>query len=151
MTRDEVWFLDTSVLLTATDRSRSHHAAASHLLEESAAGRTRIAVNGQVFREYLVVATREADQNGLGLCASDALDNVAEFRRIALFLDETGRVSAALCELARTHGLTGKRIHDANIVATMGVHGVSILVTDNTSDFAGFPGITVRTLDAESV
>ena len=42
-----------------------------------------------------------------------------------------------------THNLRGKRIHDANIVATMAVHGIHILLTQNGADFAPFNDIAI--------
>ena len=36
---------------------------------------------------------------------------------------------------------TGKKLHDANIVATMQEHGLTRLVTGNPADFRWFEGI----------
>lgn len=36
---------------------------------------------------------------------------------------------------------TGKQIHDANVVATMLVHGIETLVTGNRADFTRFEGM----------
>ena len=83
------------------------------------------AASGQVLREYLVVATRPAEVNGLGLSVPDALANVDEFARHLDLYDETVAVSTRLRQLALDHDLRGKRLHDANIVATMSVHGIS--------------------------
>ncbi len=138
----DILFLDTCVLLTATVESRQHHQHAQRLL--LASGRTGIhfATTGQIMREYLVVATRPLEANGLGLTPPQALTNVAEFRRRLVFFDETELVAHNLTELVRTHQLKGKRIHDANVVATMLAHGITRLVTENIGDFAPFTDIT---------
>ena len=135
-------FVDTNVLLTATDDSRELHSEATQLLEVSSQD-LRLAASGQVVREYLVVATRPIENNGLGLDVQDAEANVNEFlRRLELF-DETEEVSRRLRQLAITHCLRGKRLHDANIVATMAVHGIFTLVTQNGRDFMPFEDIAI--------
>jgi hypothetical protein len=39
--------------------------------------------------------------------------------------------------------VSGKKAHDARLVAAMLAHGLSRLLTFNVSDFARYPGITV--------
>jgi predicted nucleic acid-binding protein len=58
--------LDTNVLLAATNESRAEHRDALKVLNEWAAGHIDLCTSGQVLREYLSVATRSAEQNGLG-------------------------------------------------------------------------------------
>ena len=53
----EILFVDTNVLLTATDELRPHHQAAQRLIAESGARGVHLAVSGQILREYLVDAT----------------------------------------------------------------------------------------------
>jgi len=137
----EVLFVDTNVLLTATDCSRRHHLAAQHLFGAAARSCFHLAMSGQIIREYLVVATRPLEVNGLGLSTGDALRNVEEFQRRLAVYDETEAVSNRLCQLVRDTQLQGKRIHDANIAATMLTHGMSKLVTEDSGDFANFAGI----------
>ena len=139
----DILFIDTNVFLTATDESRPQHWHATQLLGRSARHHLRLAISGQILREYLVVATRPVDVNGLGLDVRDATANVNEFLRRLDFYDETETVSEQLCRLARIHDLRGKRIHDANIVATMMTHGIRALVTQNPEDFAPFDEITI--------
>lgn len=136
-------FVDTNVLLTATDESRPHHTAARRLITESGAAGLHLAVSGQVLREYLVVATRPADANGLGLDTRDAIGNVKAFLRYLRLYEETRATAGRLRQLGLTHDLRGKRFHDANIAATMSVHGIRFLVTGNISDFASFADIEV--------
>ncbi len=143
----ETCFLDTNILLTATDESRDHHGAARRLIASGLAGGERMATSGQVLREYLVVATRPVDRNGLGLPVAAALANVEQFTRRLMFCDETEAVSKRLRELVRAHRIEGKAVHDANIVATMSARGIRVLVTGNPDDFARFPEVRTVTLE----
>ncbi len=46
-----------------------------------------------------------------------------------------------LIELIQGLDLKGRRIHDANVVATMLAHGMSLLLTENVADFSEFAAI----------
>jgi predicted nucleic acid-binding protein len=140
---DDSLFVDTNVLLTATDESRPLHSEALNLLSGITNRDKRLAASGQVVREYLVVATRPIENNGLGLSVTDAEANVTEFLRRLNLYDENEEVSRRLRQLATTHNLRGKRLHDANIVATMAVHGIHTLLTQNGADFAPFNDIAI--------
>ena len=113
------------------------------LIAESGSRGLHLAVSGQILREYLVVATRPVDVNGLGLDTRDAVANVKAFLHYVGMYEETGASADRLHQFGLTHHLRGKRFHDANIVATMSVHGIRSLVTDNVRDFACFSDIDV--------
>ena len=100
-------FVDTNVLLTATDESRALHSRAVQLLAGSVRQDLSLVASGQVVREYLVVATRPIERNGLGLSVLDAEANVNEFLRRLELYDETEEVSLRLRQLAITHSLRG--------------------------------------------
>ena len=134
----ETAFIDTNVLLCATDRSRPHHDEARSLLRVAREAGYSLALSGQIIREYLVVATRPVQANGLGMSAVESLHNVRIFTPRALLCAETETVSARLRSLIATHALSGKRIHDANVVATMVAHEIHWLITENRDDFAVF-------------
>lgn len=146
MTDDKRCCIDTNVLLASTDTSRSQHAVALAFLQEGLTGQQRIFASGQIFREYLVVATRPIEANGLGLTSSAALENIREFQSCIQLLDENTDATEQLLSLVKTHGLKGKRIHDANIAATMRAHGLTRIRTSNPHDFEPFKGIEIETL-----
>jgi predicted nucleic acid-binding protein len=141
-TETEPFFVDTNVLLDATNVRRPRHAAALRLLE----GGRELVLSAQIVREYLVVATRPPDVNGFGLEIADALENIAEVRRFVRMLPEEKPLLPALLELLRSTPCEGKAIHDALVVATMRVHRVRTLVTSNPKHFARF-GASVRVRD----
>lgn len=143
-TDDKSCFVDTNVLLAGTDESRSHRGAALAFLESGLAGEQCLFASGQIFREYLVVGTRPVEANGLGLIPAAALANIREFQSCIQLLDENTDVAERLLGLVSTHQLKGKRIHDANIVATMRAHGLARIQTNNPEDFAPFEGIEVE-------
>lgn len=107
------------------------------------AGNVSLYLNGQVLREYLVVATRKDSENGLGMKPEEALSNITEFRKCIHFLDETSGVIQRLLEMVGQHQLKGKMIHDASIAATMIDNGLVQVLTINGKDFEKFKEVKV--------
>jgi predicted nucleic acid-binding protein len=130
--------VDTNVLLSATAPSRADHEAATRVLNLWPGRGVRLCTSGQILREYLVVATRPAELNGLELDVRQACENVSSIRARARYLDETFSVFARLAELVTRLECSGKQIHDANVVATALAHDVGAIVTANVGDFARF-------------
>lgn len=130
--------LDTNVLLAATDEGRAEHRDALTVVNGWAAGHSDLCTSGQILREYLAVATRPAEKNGLGLNVLDALGNVRAIRKRTTLLPEDSRVADRLLGLLADVECRGRQVHDANLVATMLVHGVGTVVTMNLDDFARF-------------
>jgi len=130
--------LDTNVLLAATDEGRVEHESAVESLNVWPGSGVVLYTSGQILREYLAVATRPVAQNGLGMARSAAVANVRTLRTRLHLLDEDEKVSERLLDLLDAVECVGKQVHDANVVATMLVHGVDTVVTINTGDFARF-------------
>lgn len=138
MMDDRVVFVDTNVLLSASDPQRALHHAALEVLNDWPNQGQALATSAQVLREYLVVATRPVEVNGLGLSIDDALANVAAFRSRMRFLEETEQVWERLRTLVSSYRCLGKQIHDASLVATSLSAEVTRLVTANPGDFSRF-------------
>ncbi|MBO0832138.1 MAG: PIN domain-containing protein [Actinobacteria bacterium] len=130
--------LDTNVFLSATDLGRAGHQQAMLVLNGWAGGGTTLYASGQVMREYLSVSTRPVDRNGLGLQQADAIANVRAFRTRTTMLAEDVVVADTLLRLLDEVTCSGKQVHDANVVATMLVHGIDWLITINVADFSRF-------------
>ena len=130
--------LDTNVLLAATDESRAQHDQALRIVNDWPGRGTTLYTSGQIMREYLAVATRPTEKNGLGMTLADALANVRAFRARTSLLAEDGKVADRLLTLLDDIACGGQQIHDANVVATMLVHGIDTIVTINLVDFTRF-------------
>jgi len=139
--RGKLALVDTNILLTATDRSRPEHTAARALFTQALAAGVHLCITSQIIREYLVVATRPIEVNGLGLSSTEAIHNIENFKRRLLLLEETELVTSELLSLVRSYKLSGKSIHDANLIAVMHEQNVHLLITQNPSDFADFTDI----------
>ena len=135
MTAADLVVVDTNVLLSASDRSRTTHEAALRLLRDDPRD---LHVTPQVVGEYLAVATREVEANGLGLPHALAVENVRDLRTSLGLLAEGAGSTERLLGLVGSATATGRQVHDANIVAVALTHGASTIVTDDARHFARF-------------
>lgn len=118
--------LDTNVLVAAADIGRRLFEEASRLVE----GDTRaLAITDQVAREFMSVATRPTELNGLGLDGGDATALLDELTLDIDVLVGTADSLDNLMHLVRTRDVVGKQIHDASLVATALSHGAIAIVT----------------------
>ena len=73
--------LDTNVLVSSTASRRKLHEIARNVVQWPISGK-HACVSGQILREYLVVATRPLESNGLCLTPAEAAANVSAFRSL---------------------------------------------------------------------
>src|SRR5438105_13912809 len=140
-------FVDTNILVFATDAASPFQSAAETALEEWRKQGTELYVSVQVLREYLAVTTRPAPGQTAPPDYTAILGNIACFRSAFHVLEGTRLVSEKLGELVQRFSVKGRQVHDANIVATMVTHGLQDLLTHNVADFARFsPLIAVHPL-----
>ncbi len=132
MTMNARVLVDTSVLCAISESSRPVHQVACAWL----AGEAGCCLSNQVAREYLVVATRPAGVNGLGLQRTTALANLDRFLGVAPLLPEDRPVMPIFRELLESTQISGKRCHDVWVAATALAHGVRRLATFNPGDFS---------------
>jgi predicted nucleic acid-binding protein len=144
---DSTMLIDTCVLLEASNRARKQHRAARELIERHEG----LVIAAQVAREFLVVATRPPAGNGLGLALLEALESLSGFREHIRLLPEEKPLLPTLLGLLAQSPATGKRIHDAHIVAAAMVHRVPLVVTLNGGDFKDFSAHITCLTPAEAV
>lgn len=130
-------FIDTNVLVAAAvDRHPSHGVAVAYLARLASEGGSAC-ISAQVCREFLVALTR-GPVEGRVFSVDEALSVLDKARTSFAILDENEAVLREFLALAGRHGVKGKKLHDANIVATMRANGVGRLATLNVSDFQRF-------------
>ena len=126
-------FVDTNVLVIARALNAPDRQLALDVL-----ARTRrtepLRISRQVVREYLAVVTRPQVW-GAPLPMSEALLDVARFSASFEVLEDGPPVMVMFATLCGEVPVSGKQVHDANIVATMLAHGERRLVTFNAKDF----------------
>lgn len=135
--------VDTSVLGRYSQAAHlSHHVAVTAILKLGDAGHD-LRLVPQVIYEYWVVATRPADQNGLGMQPDVVFRRINTLVQLFPLLRDERGVFDPWLDLVHTLPCHGKIAHDARLVAAMLRHNVPALLTFNTRDFARFAGIQV--------
>ncbi len=133
----ESCFLDTNVLVYAASlRSPLHGLASEEVRRRHAAGH-ELWVSPQVLREYFATLSRPQTFSS-PKPSREIVGDIRYFMSRFRLAEEGAAVAAQLMELVEETEVGGKQIHDANIVATMLVHGIPSVLTHNVADFARF-------------
>lgn len=139
-------FIDTNVLIYAHVAESPRHkfalAALKHLYETG----VESCISGQVLREFLVTLTRPKVFTNPP-SRQTVVERTRHLAHHFHVVEEGQAVTVKLLELMDGFEIAGKQVHDANIVATMLVHGITQVLTQNIADFTRFSSlITVMPL-----
>jgi predicted nucleic acid-binding protein len=133
--------VDTNLFVTAANPRDAACDRANQALQAAAQSQPRACISGQIIREFYTAVTRPIVVNGLGWTATEAVAAAENMIARFDFLPDTPDVATRLLWLAGKYGVSGKQIHDANIVATLLAHGEKKLLTLNTEDFARYADV----------
>ena len=139
------YLLDTNVLLYLANPGAPEHNTAKAAVARLFAGGERPVIAAQVLFEFWSVATRPAAANGLGWSVARAHAEIDAIRNRFSLLEEPSAVVDLWLDIVAAHGLKGKRIHDAHLLATLKANGLTRLLTFNVADFPPEPGISIVT------
>lgn len=133
-------FVDTNVLVYAASLGAPLHYRASEEIQRRYESGQELLVSRQVLREYLASLSRPQTFSR-PKPVRDLTSDIRYFLKTFGIAEEGPAVTEKLLELMERREIGGKQIHDANIVATMLVHGIPALLTHNGDDFARFSDI----------
>ncbi len=139
MTMKDKIFIDTNILIYLIDEDSPFH-------EESKESFSKIEKNSQlwisrqIIREYSVITTR-TDLIAKPLNSKELIDDIIIFENLFTIADDTYNTTKSLLELINKYNISGKKIHDANIVATMIENNIEKLLTKNNNDFKRYEEI----------
>ena len=127
-------FIDTNILVYSNlCLSPFHIKAQEQLLYFSELG-TGLYLSRQVLKEYLASMTRKNELTS-EIEISMIKNDIQMFLEDYYILEENNLVTSKLVELMEEFYVSGKQVHDGNIVATMITHGIKHILTHNVSDF----------------
>ncbi|MEZ6101653.1 MAG: type II toxin-antitoxin system VapC family toxin [Pirellulaceae bacterium] len=135
--------LDSNILLRLSEPGHPHHVLASEAIQSLADQQHLMCVVPQNLYEYWVVATRPPADNGLGFTVEQAEQELAQICSLFSLHRDERTVLEHWRRLVVDHAVRGRKSHDARLVAAMQRHGMSHILTFNTSDFAAYPTIVV--------
>ncbi|MBI3209572.1 MAG: PIN domain nuclease [Candidatus Solibacter usitatus] len=97
----------------------------------------------QTLGEFWNVCTRPLVNNGFGLSVNETDSIAVEFEKEFDFLADGRDVHDRWRALLVEHNVSGTKVHDARLAASMYIHGVDQILTLNVRDFKRFPGLVV--------
>jgi len=144
---DELSLVDSNVLVYALYADGPHYAVSRALLESAAQPQARLCVTSQVLAEFFSIVTNPRRVSA-AQTAEDAAGAVEAILALPgmIVLPMPVDVPGRWLELLRQRPVTGGRVFDLQIVATMQANDVKRIYTFNRGDFEEFPEMTVLTL-----
>ncbi len=135
--------LDTNILLRlAQPKDPAHVTAAAAVMALRRGGDMLCTVPQNLF-EFWAAATRPVANNGPGLSTAECVGELARLKASFPVLPDLPALLAEWETLVAAHESKGKQAHDTRLVAAMRIHGLTRLLTFNTSDFARYPGLII--------
>ena len=141
MTMPANLFVDTNILVYLANENAQQHQAVLEKIETLASSYEMV-ISRQILREYAVVMTRPGMLER-PLTPGEVADDLEKWQNVFEIVDETQDVTSQLIALLKKYAVKGKRIHDANLAATMLAYGIDNLLTANGSDFQQFEDIRI--------
>jgi predicted nucleic acid-binding protein len=134
--------VDSGMLLRYVQTRDPGHAVARSAIDSLRAARERLCMTLQNMVEFWNVTTRPATaRGGYGMTVAQADARARLLERAFVVLPDDPAVYSEWRRLVVAFAISGVQVHDARLVATMNVHGITRILTFNTADFARYPGI----------
>lgn len=136
------FLVDTNILLRGAQPHHPMHTLAEDAVAVLRQQDERLCLVPQNLFEFWVAATRPLGENGLGLTIVEARAELLRLKAIWPILDDTPNILLEWERLVLQYDVSGRKAHDARLVAAMVVHGVQTLLTFDFGDFRRYQEIT---------
>ena len=146
-----IYLVDTNVLLRLADRRHELHPVVRTAMQKLRQDEHQLQVVAQNFIEFWNVSTRPKDRNGLGISPPGTVRLLRLFERLFPLLPDTPLIYPEWRRLVAVCEVVGVQAHDARLVAAMKVHGISRILTFDTSDFARYHSEGIEAVDPSSI
>ena len=138
------YLFDTNNFLRLAEKNSPQRQTVLQALRKLRAGNEIICCTPQVLAEFWNVCTRPASaRGGFGLTVAQTERKVNLIQKHFRLLPDNLVTFKEWRKLVSDYQITGVKVHDAKLVASMIAHRVQFLITFNTSDFQRFPMIMV--------
>lgn len=139
-----MYLVDTNILIRFLLRNDPAYQPIRRAVTILKTRREGIVTSAQNMVEFWRVCTRPVEKNGLGLTVEATEQRLRLLERHFPVLADDARTYAEWKLIVSNHQVRGKQVHDARLVALMGVQGVTRVLTSNVRDFARYSGINAH-------
>ena len=138
-----LWLFDTNIFLRLAEKNNPLRQVILQALQIFRARRETVCFTPQVLSEFWNVCSRSVNAcGGLGLSLAETERKVSLIEKHFRLFPDNLATFQEWRKIVRDFAISCVQVHDAKLVASMIVHGVSNLVTFNTKEFRRFPQIT---------
>lgn len=137
------YLLDTNIVLRFSNPSDGQHELVTNAVAAILATGDECLLVPQVLIEMWVVATRPTDVNGLGWSTTYTRNVIEQLLQRFPLAEEAPQLFPTWLEIVATQKISGKRAHDARLIAMMKIASINHILTLNPGDFANMAEITV--------
>jgi predicted nucleic acid-binding protein len=138
------YLFDTNIFLRLASTDDPARPVTLQAFQELRKRRETLCYTPQVLAEFWSVATRApAARGGLGLSPAEAERRARVIERYFHLLPDSLATYHAWRQLVARYTVVGAQAHDARLIASMNVYGISQLLTFNVEHFRRYRDITV--------
>jgi predicted nucleic acid-binding protein len=134
--------LDTNILLRSAQPSHPLCRQATHAVSKLLRQRDAVFFCSQNIAEFWNVATRPAEENGLGFSQEEVLREVSSIESLFALLPDFSAIYPVWKRLLQDHRVQGVKVFDARLVAVMSVYAIDAVLTFNVADSKRYPNIS---------
>lgn len=145
-TRTDLTLVDTNVLVFSFYQDRPEHRACAALRDRAQQDDAALCIAPQNVAEFYAVVTNPRRVSA-PFTASDALTEIEKLLSLPglTLLSVPPDAVQRLADLLRRRPVTGHKVYDLQLIASMLGNGVRRIYTHNTSDFTPFAELEVLT------
>lgn len=137
------YLIDTNIFIRLASHNDPERQHALNALRKLRSLNEVLCYTPQILSEFWNVCTRPPTaRGGLGLSAEQTERKVRLIERYFVLLPDSIATFKEWRTLVTSQGVLGLAVHDAKVVASMHVHGVTHLLTFNETDFKRYSSIT---------
>lgn len=138
--------IDTNLLVYSVNKDSVFYATTRKTLKILVERSLLLCISIQNLNEFLRVTTSKK-YGSVPLSIKEATEYVNIYKNNYLILYPKEKALTKNLELAEKYKITGSKIYDTFLVATMLENGIKTIVTNNTKDFAFYNEIGVYDVD----
>lgn len=136
------FLIDTNIILRLAQPEHPMYADAFNAIATLIRREESYYLTSQNLIEFWRTCTRPLDKNGLGMTITEAERELTQLESNFPILWDLRQIYPQWRRLVVIYSVMSVNVHDARLVAAMLVHGLTHVLTFNTSDFARYAEIT---------
>lgn len=129
------YLVDTNILVRQVRTDDAEHLLTGEAIRKLVGRGDDLFYTQQSRREFWNTCTRPAESNGLGMSVAATVAALAAADLVFTRLPDLGGAGFEWDRLVTRYMVIGRAVHDAQLVASMLAHGLTHILTYNTTDF----------------